>query len=149
MKERHNQGEGSRVFWSKTKRHFKSATVSLQDFILPDGQMSKDPRRMVNAVADHYESLFKAPEVYRPHPYVDLPMFQWDNMLDPIPKVTYAEVLKILADGKKKYSRDAHGLSPLLLYHIPRQYWHLLASLFNYGSVSFQVLCLFIILMAL
>jgi hypothetical protein len=78
--------------------------------------------------------LLESPEVYRPHPFVDYPAGERDNILDPIPKVTYSEVLKVLVKRKKKRSCDLHGLSPFLIEQIPRHYWHLLheeKSLYN------------------
>jgi hypothetical protein len=77
---------------------------------------------MANAAADYYASLFKSPEVYRPHPYVDQPASQENNTTDPIPPVTYPEILKLLTKRKKKRSCDAHGPSPFLLEQIRRNY---------------------------
>ena len=86
---------------------------------------------MANIAADHYEKLFEAPVVVRPHPYVDSPPLQWENDADQIPAVTYPEVIGLLRTRKKKQSKDIHGLSPFLLDKIPRNYWHLLIRLYN------------------
>ncbi|CAF1586413.1 unnamed protein product, partial [Adineta steineri] len=35
---------------------------------------------MSDVAADYYENLFSEPEVYRPHPYTDIPCrADWDN----------------------------------------------------------------------
>ncbi|CAF1517015.1 unnamed protein product, partial [Adineta steineri] len=38
-----------------------------------DGSVIKDPQMMANVAANYYETLFDAPEVMRPHPYIDAP----------------------------------------------------------------------------
>ena len=133
LKERHAPGEGSRVFWSKTKRHFRSVSASVRGFLQPIGETIKDPQEIADMAANYYEKLFEAPVVIRPHPYVDAPHVHWDNNADPIPHVTYPEVLNILRSRKKKTSLDIHGLSPFLLDKIPRNYWHQLVQLYNYS----------------
>ncbi|CAF4493110.1 unnamed protein product, partial [Rotaria sp. Silwood2] len=85
LKERHIPGEGSTLFWSKTKRHFRTTSSALKGLLLPNGESTKDPQTMVNMAADYYERLFAAPEVIRSHPYVAAPGMQWDNVHDPIP----------------------------------------------------------------
>ncbi|CAF2110141.1 unnamed protein product, partial [Rotaria magnacalcarata] len=47
---------------------------------------------MANITVDHYERLFEAPVVIRPHPYVDAPPVQWKNAAEPILTVTYPEI---------------------------------------------------------
>ena len=133
MKERHSQSESATLFWSRTKRHFRAVSASLRGFSLLNGEIVKDPQTMANTAADYYEKLFEAPVVVRPHPYVDAPPIQWDNMLNPIPPVTYPEVLNLLRTRKKKQSLDIHGLSPLILDKIPRNYWHHLVQLYNFS----------------
>ncbi|CAF4605118.1 unnamed protein product, partial [Rotaria magnacalcarata] len=66
---------------------------------------------MVNMAADHYERLFEATVVIRPHPYTGAPPVQWENAAEPIPTVTYPEILNILRSTKKKQSLDNYGLS--------------------------------------
>jgi hypothetical protein len=122
LKNRNLPGEPSTRFWSKTKRHFRDTSASLRGFILPNGESEKDPQVMAETAADYYEELFDAPSVMRPHPYVDSPVIHWDNAHDPIPLVTYPEILKILATRKKKRSCDIHGLSSYLLEQLPRNY---------------------------
>ena len=131
LKERNAPDEGATVFWSRTKRHFRAVSSSLRGFILPNGETIKDPQKLANTAADYYETLFAAPVVVRPHPYVDAPPVHWDNVLDPIPLVTYPEVLGVLRTRKKKHSLDIHGLSPYMLDQIPRNYWHLMVHLYN------------------
>ena len=63
---------------------------------------------MAELAARHYEHLFEAPTVVRPHPYVDSEPPVFDNHADSIPLVTYPEVLKVLKDRTKKRSCDAH-----------------------------------------
>ncbi|CAF2775914.1 unnamed protein product [Rotaria sp. Silwood2] len=92
LKERHVPGECSTVFWSKTKRHFRTTSSSLRGFLLPNGEIIKDPQAMVDTAADYYETLFKAPVVVRLHPYVDAPNVQCVNVSEPIPLVTYPEI---------------------------------------------------------
>ncbi|CAF3391072.1 unnamed protein product [Rotaria socialis] len=95
---------------------------------------------MANMAADHYEGLFEAPVVMRPHPYVDAPLVQWENAADLIPMVTYPEILNILRSRKKKQSLDIHGLSPFILDKIPQNYWHLLVKLYNYSFTEGYIL---------
>jgi hypothetical protein len=119
LKERHTPGETSKRFWNHTKKHVQEKSASLRGFLLPNGDSLKEPLAMADVAADYYESLFDAPSVMRPHPYVDAPAIHWDNAHDLIPPVTYPEVLKILATRKKKRSCDIHGLSSFLLEQLP------------------------------
>jgi hypothetical protein len=91
---------------------------------------------MANTAAVYYEKLFEAPVVVRPHPYVDALPLRWDNEADLIPWVTYPEVLRVLRTRKKKQSLDIHGLFPMLLNKISRNYWHLLIQLYNYSFTN-------------
>ena len=136
LKKRNLPGEPSSRFWSKTKRHFRDTSASLRGFLLPSGESLKDPQAIAEAAADYYEELFDAPTVMRPHPYVDSPVIHWDNAHDPIPVVTYPEILKILATRKKKRSCDIHGLSSYLLEQLPRNYWYLFVSLYNHSFAT-------------
>ncbi len=101
LKERNSPGEDSTIFWSKTKRHFRTVSSSLKGFILQNGETIKEPQMMANIAADYYETLFKEPSVVRLHPYVDAPAVQWDNEADKIPLATYPEVVCILRTRKK------------------------------------------------
>ena len=74
LKERNVRAEGSSIFWSKTKRHFRMVSSSLKGFILPNGETIKEPQDMANGAADYYEKPFEEPVVIRPHPYVDPPL---------------------------------------------------------------------------
>ena len=131
LKERNVLVEGSSIFWSKTKRHFRMVSSSLKGFFLPNGETIKEPQLMTDRAADYYETLFKEPVVIRPHPYVDTSLVHWDNEMEKIPLVTYPEVLGVLRTRKKKQSLDIHGLSPYILDKIPRNYWHMFVNLYN------------------
>ena len=131
LKERNAPGEDSVIFWSKTKRHFRTVSSALKGFITQNGETIKEPQMMANVAADYYEMLFKEPIIVRPHPYVDAPAVHWDNDADRIPPVTYPEVIGLLRTRKKKQSLDIHGLSPYMLDRIPRNYWHMLIQLYN------------------
>ncbi|CAF2129789.1 unnamed protein product [Rotaria magnacalcarata] len=131
LKERHAPGETSRIFWSKTKRHFKKTSASLKGFFSSTGEIINDPQRMADRAADHYGKRFDAPTVMRPHPYVDTPPMQWENSNELIPPVTYPEILNVLRTRKKKQSLDIHGLSLYTLDKIPKNYWHFLVHLYN------------------
>ena len=136
LKDRHMPGENSKHFWNHTKKHFRDRSASLRGLLLPNGEPLKEPLAMAEVAADYYESLFDAPSVMRPHPYVDAPAIDWDNAHDQIPPVTYPEVLKVLATRKKKRSCDIHGLSSFLLEQLPRHYWHLLVPLYNHSFAT-------------
>ncbi|CAF3324358.1 unnamed protein product [Rotaria sp. Silwood2] len=131
LKKRNSAGDESTVFWSKTKRHFQASSSSLRGFLLPGGEIIKDPQAMVDTAATYYETLFEAPVVVRPHPYVDAPIVEDVNRSEPISIVTYPEVLNVLRSRKKKQSLDIHGLSPFLLDKIPKNYWHIFIKLYN------------------
>ena len=131
LKERNVPAEGSSVFWSKSKRHFRMVSSSLKGFILSNGETIKEPQEMANMAADYYEALFEEPVVIGPHPYVDTPLISWDNEMDKIPLVTYPEVLGVLRTRKKKQSLDIHCLSPYVLDKIPRNYWYMFVRLYN------------------
>ena len=103
LKDRYVPGEGSHLFWNKTKRHFKHISSSMRGFETTSGGIIKDSQDMAkNTIADYYERLFEAPVVIRPHPYVDAPPVRWDNASDPVPSVTYPEIINILRTRKKK-----------------------------------------------
>lgn len=133
LADRHQPGKGSVLFWSRTKRHFRTASSSLRGLISPDGESIKDPQNMANLAADYYEQLFEEPTVMRPHPYVDTPAPEFDNWSDRIPLVSYPEILKVLVGREKKRSCDSHGLSPFLLGNIPKHYWHFFVRLYNHS----------------
>ena len=101
LKDRHTPGVTSKHFWNHTKKHFRDKSASLRGLLLPTGEQLKEPLAMAEVAADYYESLFDAPPVMRPHPYVDAPAIDWHNAHDQIPPVTYPEVLKVLATRKK------------------------------------------------
>jgi hypothetical protein len=63
LKERNLPGESCTFFWSKTKRQFRTVSSSLRGFLLPNGDIIKDPPVMVNEAAQYYERLFEAPVV--------------------------------------------------------------------------------------
>ncbi len=52
LKERHLSADASVVFWSKTKRHFRSVSSSLRGFMQSNGEITKDPQIMANAAAE-------------------------------------------------------------------------------------------------
>ena len=131
LEERHQHQEGTSPFWSRTRKHFKDSSSALRGIILSSGHPTRDPHEMAIASAQHYQQLFEEPVVYRPHPYVDAPPISWENHDASIPPVTYPEILQVLAKRKKKMSCDAHGISPVLLERMPKQYWHLLLRLYN------------------
>ena len=133
IESRHDSAGGSQQFWCHTRKYFRNASSSLHGIILPSERRTKDPKEMADAIAIHYQQLFEEPMVFRPHPYVDMPPVMWDNAGERIKPITYFEIIKILDKRKKKKSQDAHGLSPYLLDHIPRHYWHLLIRLFNHS----------------
>ena len=53
LKERNVPAEGSSVFWSKSKRHFRMVSSSLKGFILSNGETIKEPQEMANRTADY------------------------------------------------------------------------------------------------
>ncbi|CAM4851334.1 unnamed protein product [Rotaria magnacalcarata] len=99
---------------------------SLRGFLSPCEEIIKDSQIMANMTADHYERLFEAPVVIRPHPFVGAPPVQLKNAAEPIPTVTHPEIVNILRSRKKEKCLDIHGLSPFILDKIPQNYWHLL-----------------------
>lgn len=136
LRERHSSSESSTIFWSQTKRHFRTPASTLGGFPLPSGETLRDPQALADTAAGYYEKLYAVPTVVRPHPYVDAPPIIWDNSAEAIPAVTYPETLVILRARKKKKSLDIHGLSPYILDKIPRNFWHLLIRLYNYSFSS-------------
>ncbi|CAF4859261.1 unnamed protein product [Rotaria socialis] len=129
--ERYVGGTESSPFWIKSKRHFRDKSASLRAFISMSGEIIKDTTVMAESAANYYEELFTEPEVYRPHPYIDSQPILWDNNNDTIPLVSYPELVRVLKAKKQKSSCDAHGLSPMLLDRVPKNYWHLMIPLFN------------------
>ncbi|CAF3344215.1 unnamed protein product [Rotaria socialis] len=118
----HLPGETSGLFRSKTKNHLRQVSSSLKGFFSSSGEIIKDSQIMANMVADHCKRLFEAPVMTRRHPYVDAPPVQWENAAEPIPTVTYPEILNILRSRKKKQSLDSHRLSPFILDKISQNY---------------------------
>lgn len=134
---RHTSVPLSVSFWSKIKRNMKQDSPSLRAFILPSGEIVKDPVAMCAAAAVHYEELFRKVEgVIRPHPYLDAPRIEHDNDDEVIPPSSIEEVL-VAAFGKKmKKSRDAHGLSNFMLKFLDQSHWQLLTELYNQSFTS-------------
>ncbi|CAF1415277.1 unnamed protein product [Adineta ricciae] len=133
---RHKPGNGSLLYWNHVKKHFRVGSARLRGFTRSDGEVTKDSEVMVEAAADFYEKLFGEPAVMRPHPYVDTEIPVFTNQHEPIPPVTYPEILKSLSGRLKKRSIDAHGISPILIGHIPNTYWHLMSKLYNYSFAT-------------
>ncbi|CAM4962520.1 unnamed protein product [Rotaria socialis] len=129
--ERYKGGTESSPFWIKSKRHFRDKSASLRAFISMPGEIIKDTTVMAESAANYYEELFTEPEVYRPHPYIDSQPILWDNNNDTIPLVSYPELVRVLKAKKQKSSCEAHGLSPMLLDRVPKNYWYLMIPLFN------------------
>ena len=57
----------------------RALSSSPRGFMLPDGEVIKDPQIIADIAAEYYEKLFEAPVVTRPHSYVDAPPTKWDN----------------------------------------------------------------------
>ncbi|CAF4527997.1 unnamed protein product, partial [Didymodactylos carnosus] len=139
LSDRNKLDDSARMFWSKSKKHFRKQTAALRGFNLPSGQVERDASSMVQLAADYYEKLFEESSVIRPHPYTDSPLAL--NLEDdsPIPDVTYAEVLKVVKTRKKKRSCDIHGISPYLLNQLPDNYWHFMVKLYNHSFRTYQM----------
>lgn len=86
---------------------------------------------MANIAGTHYESLFAEQQVYRPHPYTDVPHIIWDNWNEPIPRITVHELLKVIRKCKKKHSQDAHGISSYMLNYILTRLFVPILDIFN------------------
>ncbi|CAM4758996.1 unnamed protein product, partial [Rotaria magnacalcarata] len=124
LSDRNKSVDSARMFWSKTKKHFRKQTAVLRGFNLSSGQIESDATAMVQLAADYYEKLFEEPSVTRPHPYTDSPLVLSLENNSPIPDVTYADVLKVVKTRKKKRSCDIHGISSYILNQLPDNYWH-------------------------
>jgi hypothetical protein len=119
-------------FWSRVKKFMKPASSSLHGFFLPNGEVVKNPEKMCEIAADYYEDFFKEPEnIYRPHPYIDAPVVEWENFEEKIPPTSVDEVVDIVFSRQKKKSCDAHGLSNFMFNSLPLTYWSLLVKIFN------------------
>jgi hypothetical protein len=92
----------------------------LRGLIEASGESTRDPQTIEDLAAQHYEQLFEAPTLVRPHSYVDIEPSILDNHADPISFATYLEVLKFMQDKTKKHTCEAHRLSPFLLGNIPK-----------------------------
>ena len=134
---RHTSEPLSVSFWSKIKRVLKPATAVLRAFIMPSGEVVKDPPSMCAAAADHYETLFRRVDnVMRPHPYLDAPRIDHDNADEVIPPATLDEVINAVFMKKMKKSRDAHGLNNFMLKFLDPAHWQLLLDLYNRSFTS-------------
>ena len=61
---------------------------------------------MFEAAADYFEEFFKEPtNIYRRHPYTDVPEVNWENYDEALPAATLNEVLNIVYACKKKKNR--------------------------------------------
>ncbi|CAF4403925.1 unnamed protein product, partial [Didymodactylos carnosus] len=122
LSDRNKLVDSARMFWSKSKKHFRKQTATLRRFNLPSGQIERDASSMVQLAADYHEKLFEEPK---------------DN--SPIPDVTYADVLKVVKTRKKKRSYNIHGISPYLLNQLPDNYWHFIVKLYNHSFRTYQM----------
>ena len=134
---RHSSVPLSVSFWSKIKRNMNQDSPSLRAFILPSGEVVKDPAAMCAAAAVHYEELFhKVENVMRPHPYLDAPIIEHDNADEAISLSSFEEVIEAAFGKKMKKSRDAHGLSNYMLKFLDQSHWQLLTDLYNRSFAS-------------
>ena len=132
LDDRNSSSQLSISFWSRTKKFMRSASSSLHGFILPNGDVVKEEKRMCEVAVNYYEDfLSESDNIIRPHPYTDAPDFHWENFHELIPTTSVEEVLEIVRSRKKKKSCDAHGLSNRLISAIPINYWSLLVQVFN------------------
>ena len=127
----------SNTLWSKVRRSFKS-NGTLVGFTDSDDKIIKDNETMLSMAASHYEELFQESEVYRPHPYVDGPNVTWDNFEEKISPITFPELLKVVAEVKKKQSTDAHGIFPYMLKFLPNNYFLPILKIFNESFAKFS-----------
>jgi hypothetical protein len=130
LKERYSSGTSASAFWSKIRKNFRTSNV-LEAFMDQNDRIIKDTDSMLEMAASHYENLFAATEVYRPHPYVDVPEILWDNYDEKIPPIKMPELIKAIAKVKKKHSSDAYGISPFMLQYLPHNYLVPLLKIFN------------------
>ncbi|CAF0727193.1 unnamed protein product [Didymodactylos carnosus] len=79
LEARHKSGQGSMMFWSKTKKHFQNSSASIRGFTISNGATEIDPAKMTELAVEDYEKLFGEPVVYIPHPYVDIPYDKQDD----------------------------------------------------------------------
>jgi hypothetical protein len=134
---RHSSTPVSIAFWSRTKSFFKSSTASLNAFISTNGQVVRDPAKMVELAANYYEETLQEPkDIIRPHPLIDSKFTDSEIFEEEIRPASIDEVLVIVRGCKKKKSCDAHGLSSYLFNFIPDHYWYLLLKIFNYSFSS-------------
>lgn len=130
LSQRYTGESSANIFWSKLKKNFKSNS-SLVALLDSNNKVVKDTDAMLEMAATHYEQVFSETEVYRPHPYVDYPAVVWENVDEPIPPITFNELLKVVDKVKKKHSNDAHGISPYMLRFLPIGFLSHIMNIFN------------------
>ena len=68
----------------------------------------KDPKEMCVTAADFYEDFFKKSNIVKPHPYTDSPPVDYENIEEPVPEVTFDELIYTVQTKRKKKSLGAH-----------------------------------------
>ncbi|CAF5025108.1 unnamed protein product [Rotaria sp. Silwood1] len=121
------------LFWSKCKKYLKPSSSTVHAFIAPSGHIIKDTKEMCEVAADFYENFFKQSNIVKPHPYTDFPPIEYDNVDEPIPEVTFDELIFTVQAKRKKKSLDAHGISNFMFNFLDQCHWSLFLKLFNHS----------------
>ena len=118
----------------------KQNASNLRAMITPAGSVEKDPAKMTNLAADHYEHLFsKVNNIVRPHPYLHAPTQTFDNSSEAIPPADIVDLLQCAHRKKMKKSKDPHGISLFLLKFRDDSHWPLILDMINTSFISAQL----------
>ena len=99
--------------------------------LLPSRHLIKDPKEMCVTAADFYEDFLKKSNIVKPHPYTDSPPVDYENIEEPVPKVTFDKLIYTVQTKRKKKSLDAHDISNFMFNFLDQRHWSLFLNLFN------------------
>ena len=97
-----NTSTHAEQIWSKCRKHLRTSSSTIDAFIAPSGHLIKDPKEMCETAADFYEDFLKKSNIVKPHPYTDSPPADYENVEEPVPEVTFDELIYTVQTKHKK-----------------------------------------------
>ena len=125
--------EGSNI-WKSVKDTFRPFTPPFRGLSTDKGRIT-DPKKIVEILADHYETHFQEPDHNERNPAHRNAMVFFENLQYlpsiPLEQIRFEEVLREWKKFLPKKSMDSAGTSAFILKQLPYEYLSIITVLFN------------------